>query len=123
MPETFPMRRINPFVWIAFVFTAINLIPLLPALADEGDIRSAKTLFHQYCRDCHGSQKDGRGVLRPFLEQDPANLTSQATQAKTDQELFSIVKNGGGIEMHGWSDTFSDEQILGLVHYLRALSP
>ncbi len=44
------------------------------------------------------------------------------TQAKTDQELFSIIKKGGG-EMHGWADTFTDEQVLDLVHYIRALSP
>jgi mono/diheme cytochrome c family protein len=117
------MRHVNPFVKIAIVFTAMSIIPLLPALADEGETRSAKTLFHQYCQDCHGPQRDGRGGLRPFLEQDPANLTSQATQAKTDQELFSIIKNGGGVEMHGWADTFTDEQILGLVRYLRAPSP
>jgi len=122
-PETFPMRHVNPSVWNLIVFTVIGLIPLLPAQADEGETKSAKTLFHQYCLDCHGPQMDGRGSLRPFLEQDPANLTSQATQAKTDQELFSIIKNGGGVEMHGWADTFTEEQIFSLVRYLRVLAP
>jgi mono/diheme cytochrome c family protein len=117
------MRRVNPFVWIVIVFTVIGLIPLLPAQADEGETKSAKALFHQYCLDCHGPQMDGRGSLRPFLEQDPANLNSQATQAKTDQELFSIIKNGGGVEMHGWADTFTEEQIFSLVRYLRVLAP
>lgn len=102
---------------------AMGMIPMLPALADEGQPQAGKTLFRQYCQDCHGPQRDGRGGLRPFLEQDPANLTSQATQAKTDEELFSIIKNGGGVEMHGWADTLTDEQILNLVRYLRALSP
>jgi mono/diheme cytochrome c family protein len=101
----------------------MSMIPILPALPDEGRTEPGKTLFHQYCQDCHGAQRDGRGSLRPFLEQDPANLTSQATQAKTDQELFSIIKNGGGVEMHGWADTFTDEQILDLVRYLRMPSP
>jgi mono/diheme cytochrome c family protein len=117
------MRHVNPSVWNVIVFTAMGFIPLLPALADEGEIQSAKTLFHQYCQDCHGPQRDGRGGLRPFLEQDPADLTSEATQAKTDQELFSIIKNGGGVEMHGWANTFTDEQIFDLVRYLRALTP
>ena len=117
------MRYWNTIVWRVIALTAIGMIPLLLALADERETQRAKTLFHQYCEDCHGPQRDGRGVLRPFLEQDPANLTSQSTQAKTDQELVSIIKNGGGVEMHSWTDTFTDEQILDLVRYIRALSP
>ncbi len=122
-PENFLMRQLNPSLSKVVILAAMGLIPLLPVLADEGKTQPAKTLFYQYCQDCHGPQRDGRGGLRSFLEQDPANLTSQATQAKTDQELFSIIKNGGGVEMHGWADTFTDEQILDLVHYLRRLSP
>lgn len=76
------------------MITAMGIIPLPPASAEQA--QSAKTLFLQYCQDCHGPQLDGRGALRPFLEQDPANLTSQMTQAKTDQELFSIIKKRGG---------------------------
>ncbi|HBP88448.1 MAG TPA: hypothetical protein DD706_12205 [Nitrospiraceae bacterium] len=116
------MRHIYPSMWSALMFTAMTIIPFLPASAEQEQTPSAKDLFRQYCQDCHGPQRDGRGPLRPLLEQDPANLTSQITQAKTDQELFSIIKKGRG-EMHGWSDTFSDEQILGLVRYIRKLSP
>ncbi len=104
------------------VLTTMALTPFLTALANEEQAQSGKALFQQYCQDCHGPQRDGRGALRPFLEQDPANLTSQMTQAKTDHELFSMIKKGGG-EMHGWADTFTDEQVLDLVHYIRALSP
>ncbi|MBA3612068.1 MAG: cytochrome c [Nitrospirales bacterium] len=100
----------------------MGIIPLPPASAEQEQTQSAKTLFLQYCQDCHGPQRDGRGALRPFLEQDPVNLTSQMTQAKTDRELFSLIKKGGG-EMHGWADTFTNEQVLDLVHYIRALSP
>jgi mono/diheme cytochrome c family protein len=117
------MKHLNSSVWTVIVFTAMGLLPVLPALAEEEQTQSGKTLFHQYCQDCHGPQRDGRGGLGPFLEQDPANLTSQTTQDKTDQELFSIIKNGGGVEMHGWADTFTDEQIFDLVRYLRAPSP
>jgi mono/diheme cytochrome c family protein len=116
------MKQLTSSVGAIIVSTIMSLIPFLPALATEERAQPGKTLFQQYCQDCHGPQKDGRGVLRPFLEQDPANLTSQMTQAKTDQQLFSIIKNGGG-EMHGWADTFTDQQVLELVQYIRALSP
>lgn len=117
------MKHLHSSVWTVLLFAAISLTPFLTALANEEKTQSAKTLFHQYCQECHGPQRDGRGGLRPFLEQDPANLTSQTTQAKTDQELFSIIKHGGGVEMHGWADTLTDEQILDLVRYLRAPAP
>lgn len=116
------MKSLNSSVGAVIVLTVIGLIPFHQALANEEQTQPGQALFQQYCQDCHGPQRDGKGALRPFLEQDPANLTSQMTQAKTDQELFSIIKKGGG-EMHGWADTFTDEQVLDLVHYIRALSP
>src|SRR5680860_1606729 len=102
------MRSMSPPMCVVLMITAMGIIPLPPASAEQEEPQSAKTLFLQYCQDCHGPQRDGRGALRPFLEQDPANLTLQMTQAKTDQELFSIIKKGRG-EMHGWADTFTDE--------------
>ncbi|WNM56345.1 c-type cytochrome [Candidatus Nitrospira allomarina] len=116
------MKPLHSSKGAILISTIMSLIFFLPALAMEEQAQPGKALFQQYCQDCHGPQRDGRGVLRPFLEQDPANLTSQMTQAKSDQELFSMIKKGGG-EMHGWTDTFTDEQVLDLVHYIRALSP
>jgi mono/diheme cytochrome c family protein len=95
----------------------------LHARPEAVTLQSANTLFQRYCQDCHGPQRDGKGVLRPFLEQDPANLASQTTQDKTDRELFAIIKHGGGMEMHGWANTLTDQQIMDLVHYLRTFSP
>ncbi|GJL58550.1 MAG: hypothetical protein NPIRA03_14070 [Nitrospirales bacterium] len=119
---TTKIKQLNLSVRAVIVSTVMGLIPFLPAFAIEEQAQSGKALFQQYCQDCHGTQRDGRGPLRPFLEQDPANLTSQMTQDKTDQELFSMIKTGGG-EMHGWTDTFTDEQVLDLVQYIRAFSP
>ncbi|MGD9851676.1 MAG: cytochrome c [Nitrospirales bacterium] len=87
--------------------------------AEPSQIHIGSSLFQQYCFDCHGQKKDGMGSLRHLLEQEPANLNAQATQAKTDQELFSIIKHGGGVEMHGWADTLTDTQIRSLMSYLR----
>lgn len=98
-------------VWILFSFSLLH--------ADSTDIKDGKALFHQYCSDCHGLQKDGTGSLGPLLEQEPANLNSHATQSKSDQELFLIIKRGGGVEMHGWADTLSDDEIRSLVRYIR----
>ncbi len=112
-------RRRGTF--IPYMSITIGLLALFmsQARAEPEQIHVGSSLFQQYCFDCHGSKKDGMGGLRYLLEQEPANLNAQATQTKTDQELFSIIKYGGGVEMHGWADTFTDEQILGLVRYIR----
>ena len=104
---------------ILILAAGLLLYPFNLTRAHGPEVEVGKALFQKYCRDCHGPQKDGRGSLRPLLEKEPANLNAQATQAKTDQELFSIIKHGGGVEMHGWADTFSDDEIRALVGYLR----
>ena len=107
-----------PYMSMSLTISLLSLF-LTQARAEPGQIQVGSRLFHQYCFDCHGPKKDGMGGLRYLLEQEPANLNAQATQTKTEQELFSIIKYGGGVEMHGWADTFTDEQILDLVRYIR----
>jgi mono/diheme cytochrome c family protein len=122
-PPKLLLKRDIGYTWFLVSILSMNLSLVLPAVADEKQDQASQTLFTRYCQDCHGLEKDGKGALRLFLEQSPADLTSQATQTKSDKELFSIIKHGGGVEMHGWADTFSDEQILGLVRYIRMISP
>lgn len=112
-------RRRGTFV--PFLLLAVGFLALFMTQthAEPAQIQIGSSLFQQYCFDCHGPQKNGMGRLRHLLEQEPANLNAQATQTKTDQELFSIIKHGGGVEMHGWADTFTDIQIQALVNYLR----
>ena len=117
----FILRHRDPFLWSTLVLLGLALAPLSPAHADPKPNQVGNRLFQDYCRDCHGPQGYGRGPLSPFLEQEPANLFSQFTQSKTDQELFLIIKNGGGLDMHGWADTFTDQQIRDLVQFIRSL--
>ena len=115
------MRHLHPFFWSTLVLLSLAIGPLISAHGEQQRSQTGDTLFQEYCRDCHGSQGYGRGGLSPFLDQEPANLFSQFTQSKTDQELFSIIKNGGGVDMHGWADTFTDQQIGSLVQFIRSL--
>lgn len=112
-------RKSLPFVPPLSITIGLFALFMAQAQAESSQIQVGRSLFQQYCFDCHGPQKDGMGRLRQLLEQEPANLNAQATQTKTDQELFSIIKHGGGVEMHGWADTFTDSQIRALVRYIR----
>lgn len=108
----------SPFSWVLLIL-AINLPLVGPGLASNLSAESGKSLFQKYCQECHGPHQDGRGNLAPELEREPANLRSDWTQSKTDDELFAIIKQGGGVEMHGWADTFTDQDIHAIVDYLR----
>ncbi len=116
------MRYLHPFIWSTLVLMSLAIGPFFSAHGEQQRSQTGDRLFQAYCRDCHGPQGYGRGALSPFLDQEPANLFSQFTQSKTDQELFSIIKNGGGVDMYGWADTFTDQQIWHLVSFIRGLS-
>lgn len=115
------MRNLHQFFWGTFFLIVLGIGLLSPAHGNPEQDQVGDRLFQEYCQDCHGTNGYGRGALSPFLEQDPANLFSQFTQSKTDLELFSIIKHGGGLEMHGWADTITDQQIWHLVKYIRSL--
>ena len=105
-------------VMVVFSFSLLHA-----EVSDLSALKDGKALYHRYCGECHGLQKDGMGSLGPLLEQAPANLNSHATQSKSDEELFFIIKQGGGVEMHGWADTLRDEEIRSLVGYIRHSNP
>ena len=115
------MKHFHLFVWSLLLLLTLAIGPVTLAHGKQEQHQGGDRLFQEYCEDCHGPNGYGRGALSPLLEQDPANLFSQLTQSKTDEHLFSIIKHGGGLEMHGWADTVTDEQIWSLVKFIRSL--
>ena len=99
-----------------------SLISLLMPSA-YGVAETGKVLFAEHCTECHGSEGDGRGALGPYLEgQRPANLLSPTTQARSDQELFKIIKYGVHLEMPTWENILDDQEIRQIVMYIRDLA-
>ncbi|TMJ93222.1 MAG: c-type cytochrome [Actinobacteria bacterium] len=74
------------------------------------------------CATCHGAKGDGRGAFGRDTYPDAADLTSPNTVAKTDAELFWIIKNGLAFTaMPGFGRVYPDQNIWELVSYVRAL--
>lgn len=74
------------------------------------------------CAQCHGPKGDGKGTLGQGTVPPATDLTSSETRAKSDGELFWIVKNGLSFTaMPGYSGAYSDNDIVALVQYVRAL--
>jgi mono/diheme cytochrome c family protein len=69
--------------------------PLNPVPADETSIARGADLFQIHCQMCHGETGQGNGTVAAFLvKKKPADLTSEAVQAKSDGSMFLTITNG-----------------------------
>lgn len=114
------LRRL---VTSSLVFAVSITLRLAPLSAAE----DTATLFTELCSVCHGVGGKGDGPSAQGLEPKPADFTNCKAMAKdSDDVLFKIVKGGGqsagrSTVMPAWGDSLSDQQIRGLVKYIRGL--
>jgi len=78
----------------------------------------AAATFKSKCTLCHGADGAGQTTLGKQLQ--AANLRSKDVQKKSDAELRKTIHDGNG-NMPPFGDQLSDEQISGLVQYVRTL--
>ena len=84
-----------------------------PVEGDAAAIRAGGARFQAGCAECHGS--DAKGIFGP-------NLTTLWLNGLTDERLFRTVKSGvPGSSMP--SSRLGDDEIWGILAYLRTLSP
>lgn len=69
--------------------------PLNPVPADESSIARGAQLYQIHCQMCHGEGGQGNGTVAAFLvKKKPADLTSEAVQAKSDGSWFLTISYG-----------------------------
>ncbi len=97
------------FVVLMFAFFFVALVR-----ADD----SAST-FKAKCAMCHGA--DGAGSTATGKAMKLRDLSSPDVQSQTDAQLTEIVTNGKG-KMPAYKGKLTDDQIKGLVAYIRGLA-
>jgi cytochrome c oxidase cbb3-type subunit 3 len=98
--------------------------PWVSAQVSRGNPKIGQGVYEQQCLRCHGSKLDGNGPDSEDLIVRPANLQSRITRSKTDWELLVAISNGVLFSpMHGFRGKLTDEQILDVLSYIRAMSP
>ncbi len=81
--------------------------------------------FLSYCVTCHGDLGNGDGVLADSLDVKPrASSDAEFMSSKTDEHLFTVIKNGGAAvglteNMTPFDGLLSDEEITNIIAYLR----
>jgi cytochrome c6 len=83
-----------------------------PALADD-----AEALYKSKCQVCHGADGTGSPAGQKIGVKD---FHSPEVQKQSDEELFNATKQGKG-KMPPYDKKLTDDQIKGLIKYIRTL--
>lgn len=79
----------------------------------------ARSIFGSQCAVCHGPQGDANVPVARTLNPPPVNFTHPAFAEMEPGATFAIIKNGSpGTGMPGFGQSYSDEEIWALVHFL-----
>ncbi|MBZ5564397.1 MAG: c-type cytochrome [Acidobacteriia bacterium] len=94
-----------------------NPLPLTPAAVGEG-----RQTYMQSCAVCHGADGHGQTSLGQAMYPPAMDLTSPHVQHWDDGELYWIIQNGVRLTgMPSWKGILSEEEMWGLVHFIRQL--
>jgi len=112
----------------------MNKYPLILLIAlssflytSQAYAESAKDNYRTCCMQCHGMSGDGMGVNIQDMSVQPRNHSdAKAMSARTDAELFKVIKEGGlainkSSLMPPWTDSLSNDEINDLVQHLHKL--
>jgi len=103
------------------VVAALFLLPSLTLAETPADN------YRTYCMQCHGLKGDGMGANIQDMSVQPLNHSDAKMMSKrSDAQLFKVIKEGGlsinrSALMPPWADSFTDDEINGLVKHLRKL--
>ena len=97
-----------------------------PQIGQAGNAADSDSTYQKSCATCHGRDGRGDGPAASALSPKPQDFRDcSRMSAFSDQTLFDAVKGGGqavGLSplMPAWGGSLSDEQITGLVQYIRS---
>jgi mono/diheme cytochrome c family protein len=119
MPQDETERRVMfGSIFLMTVFAGLTLFVSLIARSNPGpDSAASIATFRTKCAMCHGP--DGRGSVVGMRMNVP-DLRSPSVQTLPDAQLDQIVSDGKGA-MPSFKNSLSEEQIHGLVTYIRSL--
>jgi mono/diheme cytochrome c family protein len=98
-------------------------VPLLAALmlviTAPTQAQDAGALFKSKCAACHAPDGSGSGAMEKQLG--VTDLRADDVQKQTDAQLSDSITNGKGTKMLAYAGKITDDQIKGLVGYIRDL--
>ena len=98
---------------------------LLAGNASTARAQDAKQTYDKTCASCHGPGGKGDGAVGKMLKPPPADFGA-ALKGTSDADIAKIIKEGGkavgkAATMPAYGSKLTDEQIQGLVQYVKGL--
>ena len=127
------LKRISPRLARANAAAAASQsASIAPPSAEDASaksvVRPAAELYATNCASCHGPRGGGDGPLSAGLVPKPAKHADGAyMNALSNDHIFKVIKEGGtsvgkSATMAPWGPSMSDDEIHGLVAFLRTLA-
>jgi cytochrome c oxidase cbb3-type subunit 3 len=108
------------------VFTAGAAFMIQPAIAqDDAKYKASAHLYDTYCTQCHGVNRNGKGLNTAGMAVQPRDHSDAAGMASIpDDEMNKVIHEGGAAAnksalMPPWSSVLTDAEITDMVAYLR----
>ena len=107
--------------------TSVLLLLLAgPAQADENDASLGAAVYRTECQSCHGSDGTAADSALRSVNSAPRSLTARRVQRRSDEELASVVRDGGAARgrsplMPAYAD-LSEEEVAAVVLWVRRLA-
>lgn len=95
--------------------------PVNPIPTDEISLARGAQLFNINCMICHGQSGKGDGVVAPFFEFKPADLTSTIVQSLSDGAIFLTISNGVAGRMPALNENLNVRDRWDVVNFIRTL--
>jgi mono/diheme cytochrome c family protein len=85
------MRNFRILVWALGFALSLSLI-----FAAAGDAKKGKEIFTKSCMQCHAEKGEGKPAIEKMFSVKMKPLASTEVQAKTDDQIKKIIKEGSG---------------------------
>lgn len=100
---------------------------MLPAHAADANEQHAKAVrnYDTYCVQCHGINRNGRGINSRDMSVQPRDHTDAKTMGDIpENEILKVIKEGGlavnkSVLMPAWGNVLNDTEIREMAAYLR----
>ena len=91
--------------------------------AAADNLAKAKAIYQRDCALCHGESGDGKTDLAKDMQLTLTDWTdAKSLGTRTDQQLFSVIRNGKDKMPSEDPGRAKDDEIKGLVSYIRSLA-
>ena len=90
-----------------------------PILKTPESVQRGKSLYSNYCVNCHGNGAKGDGPAAEHMNPKPSDLTAMAG-LHSDGDFAWKISNGRG-PMPGWKDSLKENQIWDIVNFIQSL--